>query len=58
MTPGVRVKLREIPFGTPIDDPDGSCIYALGHVDKAEFLEAVKVMRDSDIPEDARVPDR
>jgi hypothetical protein len=48
------VKLREIPFGTPIDDPDGYCIYTNGHVDKTAFLEAVKVMSGSDIPEDAR----
>lgn len=46
--------LKEIPFGTPIDDPDGSCIYTNGHVDKSAFLEAVKDMADSDIPEDAR----
>jgi hypothetical protein len=50
----VRVKLREIPFGTPIDDPDGYCVYTNGHVDKTAFLEAVKVMAGSDIPDDAR----
>ena len=48
------MKLREIPFGTPIDDPDGYCIYTNGHVNKTAFLEAVKVMPGSDIPEDAR----
>ena len=30
------------------------CVYANGHVDKTAFLEAVKVMPGSDIPEDAR----
>ena len=34
------MKLREIPFGTPIDDPDGYCIYTNGHVDKTAFIEA------------------
>lgn len=48
------MKLREIPFGTPIDDPDGYCIYTYGHFDKAAFLEAVKSMTGSDIPDDAR----
>lgn len=48
------MKLREIPFGTPIDDPDGYCVYTNGHVDKPSFLEAVKIMTGSDIPEDAR----
>jgi len=48
------MKLREIPFGTPIDDPDGYCLYTNKHVDKAAFLEAVRTMVGSDIPEDAR----
>lgn len=48
------MKLREIPFGIPIDDPDGCCIYTNRHVDKAAFLDAVKIMTGSDIPDDAR----
>ena len=48
------MKLKEIPFGTPIDDPDGYCIYTNGHIDKLTFLESVKTMTGSDIPEDAR----
>lgn len=48
------IKLKEIPFGTPIDDPDGYCIYANGHVDASEFLAAVKSMAASDVPEDVR----
>lgn len=51
---GVILKLKEIPFGTPIDDPDGYCIYTLGHVDKALFVAAVKCMPNSDIPKDVR----
>ncbi len=48
------IKLREIPFGTPISDPDGCCIYARGHIDKAEFLGAVKASKVFEVPEDAR----
>lgn len=48
------MKLREIPFGTPIDDPDGYCIYTTGHVDKSAFLEAAKAMTGCDTPDDAR----
>jgi hypothetical protein len=48
------MKLKEIPFGTPVDDPDGCCIYTNKHVDKSEFLDAVKSMRGSNVPDDAR----
>lgn len=49
-----KLKLREIPFGTPINDPDGYCIYTNGHVDPVAFLEAVRSMKGSNVPEDAR----
>ena len=49
-----KIKLKEIPFGTPVDDPDGYCIYTNGHIDPATFLDAVKSMTNSDIPDDAR----
>lgn len=48
------MKLREIPFGTPIYDPDGYCVYTNKHVDKSAFLDAIKTMIGSDIPDDAR----
>ena len=48
------MKLKEIPFGTPIDDPVGYCIYTNRHIDQSEFLEAVKAMRISEVPDDAR----
>jgi hypothetical protein len=48
------MKLKEIPFGTPASDPDGYCIYTNGHVDPEKFLEAVRSMRESELPDDAR----
>ncbi len=33
---------------------DKTCLYANGHIDKAEFLTAVKACRWSDVPQDAR----
>lgn len=49
-----RIELKEIPWGTPVDDPDGTIIYANGHVDKTEFLSAVKAWPMSDVPDDTR----
>lgn len=49
-----KIKLKEIPFGTPVDDPDGYCIYANGHLDPASFLDAVKSMSGGEVPDDAR----
>ncbi len=47
--------LREIPFGTPMDDPDGVLIYHVGTVeDKHAFLQAVCGYSASDVPLDAR----
>lgn len=49
------MNLREISFGTPVDDPDGYCIYCLGHVESPEaFLHAVRDLKPSEIPLDAR----
>ncbi len=48
------MKIKEIPFGTPIDDPDGYCIYTNGHVDPVAFVEAVKSMQASEVPNEAR----
>ena len=48
------IKLKEIPFGTPISDPDGTCIYTLGHVNADEFLIAVRAFESTDVPVEAR----
>ena len=48
------IKLKEISFGTPIDDPDQTCIYTNGHIDRAEFLAAVKDWDSSDVPKEYR----
>ena len=49
------LRLKEIPFGTPADDPDGYCIYTNGHVvESGAFLAAVHAWDASEVPEDAR----
>jgi hypothetical protein len=49
------VGLKEIPFGTPMDDPDGYCIYVNGHdIEVGKFLDAVHAWDASEVPEDAR----
>lgn len=48
------MKLKEIPFGTPVGDPDGYCIYANGHLDPVAFLDAVKGWEQSEVPDDVR----
>lgn len=48
------MNLKEIPFGTPAYDADAYCIYTNGHVDPLVFLDAVRAMKGSDVPEDAR----
>ena len=46
--------LREIPWGVCGMDYDQICIYDNGHVDPALFLNRVREMKGSDVPEDAR----
>jgi hypothetical protein len=50
-----KLKLKEIPFGAPIDDPGGYCIYANGHIDPLAFLDAVRSMKSSETPNDVRM---
>ena len=51
----IAPRLKEIPFGTPVDDPDGYCIYINGHeVEACAFLSAVHAWGASEVPEDAR----
>ena len=51
--PRRKWRLREIPFG-PCGDADETCIYDNGHIDPEEFLRAVREMKGSDIPDEAR----
>lgn len=46
--------LREIEWGIQAGDCNKTCIYDNGHIDPVEFLERVREMEWTDVPDDAR----
>lgn len=47
------MKLKEISWG-PAGDADEVCIYTNGHVPPDGFLEAIRCLTTSDVPDDTR----